>query len=219
MNYVEVKNYDISNGTGVRVSLFVSGCTHHCKNCFNKEAWDFNYGKEFTNEVIDQIISSLNHSYIEGLTILGGEPMELVNQEGILPLIKRVKKELPSKNIWIYTGYSFDDDLIPWSKKYNFTKEILNNVDVIVDGADHLHLLDIAGEGLRVVAGFLLAVIHHSDHLEGAFQVEARVQRVVGHLAEGGQDAGIAGGHDGGAAAVYNQRQHNGDCGDHARAD
>lgn len=134
MNYVEVKNYDISNGTGVRVSLFVSGCTHHCKNCFNKEAWDFNYGKEFTNEVIDQIISSLNHSYIEGLTILGGEPMELVNQEGILPLIKRVKKELPSKNIWIYTGYSFDDDLIPWSKKYNFTKEILNNVDVIVDG-------------------------------------------------------------------------------------
>ena len=92
-------------------------------------------------------------------------------------------------------------------------------VDVIVDRADHLHLLDIAGEGLRVVAGFLLAVIHHSDHLEGAFQVEARVQRVVGHLAEGGQDAGIAGGHDGGAAAVYNQRQHNGDCGDHARAD
>lgn len=134
MNYVEVKNYDISNGTGVRVSLFVSGCTHKCKNCFNKEAWDFNYGHEFNDKVIDEIISYLAHDYIEGLTILGGEPMELSNQEGILPLIKKVRKQFPNKNIWIYTGYSFDDDLLPWSKKYDFTKEILENVDVIVDG-------------------------------------------------------------------------------------
>ncbi len=134
MNYVEVKNYDISNGTGVRVSLFVSGCTHKCKNCFNKEAWDFNYGKVFDEKVIDVIMDDLNHDYIEGLTILGGEPMELSNQEGILPLIKKVRKQFPNKNIWIYTGYSFDKDLLPWSKKYDFTKEILKNIDVIVDG-------------------------------------------------------------------------------------
>ena len=85
MNYADIKKADIANGTGVRVSVFVSGCTHHCKNCFNQEAWDFNYGKEFTQKEIDKVISELNHSYVEGLSLLGGEPLEHKNQQGLLP--------------------------------------------------------------------------------------------------------------------------------------
>ncbi len=134
MNYATIKKYDIANGTGVRVSLFVSGCTHHCKKCFNSEAWDFKYGNEFTEEVLEEVLEALGKSYIKGLSLLGGEPFELVNQEGILPLIKEMKKRYPNKDIWAYSGYLFDEYLLPLSKKNDTTRQILENIDVLVDG-------------------------------------------------------------------------------------
>ena len=134
MNYATIKKYDVANGPGVRVSLFVSGCHHHCKNCFNKEAWDFSYGNEFTDDTIEEILDALNKDYIRGFSLLGGEPFELINQEGILPLLKRIKKELPEKDIWAYSGYTFDEDLLPLSKKNDVTKQILKSIDVLVDG-------------------------------------------------------------------------------------
>lgn len=133
MKYADIKKYDISNGVGVRVSLFVSGCTHHCKGCFNSEAWDFNYGKEFNDNTINEIIEALKPNYIKGLSLLGGEPLELVNQKGLLPLLRKVKKEYPNKDIWCYSGYLYED-LIEKSKKYDETKEILSYIDVLVDG-------------------------------------------------------------------------------------
>lgn len=136
MNYGNIKNTDIANGEGIRVTLFVSGCTHHCKNCFNKETWDFNYGKPFTKEIEDQLISMLEPSYVNGLTLLGGEPMEPQNQTALLPFIKRVKEKFGNtKNIWCYTGYIFDKDLFPNGRAYcPATKELLNYFDVLVDG-------------------------------------------------------------------------------------
>lgn len=136
MNYANIKNTDIANGEGVRVSLFVSGCTHHCKNCFNKEAWDFNYGKPFTKEVEDYLISLLKPSYIKGLTLLGGEPMEPQNQKALLPFIKRLKNEFGnSKNIWCYTGYIYDKDLVQNGRAFcEHTVELLSYIDVLVDG-------------------------------------------------------------------------------------
>ena len=134
MNYATIKKYDIANGPGVRVSLFVSGCTHHCKNCLNSEAWDFKYGNEFTEEVLEEVLEALGKSYIKGLSLLGGEPFELVNQEGILPLIKEMKKRYPNKDIWAYSGYLFDEYLLPLSKKNDTTRQILENIDVLVDG-------------------------------------------------------------------------------------
>lgn len=135
MNYADIKKVDIANGTGVRVSVFVSGCTHHCKGCFNSEAWDFNYGKEFNNESINTVIEYLNNPCISGLTLLGGEPLERSNQQGILPLVKKVKEKYPDKNIWCYTGYSFDKDVMnKMYKNWEETKELISYIDVIVDG-------------------------------------------------------------------------------------
>lgn len=135
MNYGEIKNFDIANGEGVRVSLFVSGCTHHCKNCFNKETWAFDYGKPFTKETEDKIITELAPSYINGLSLLGGEPFEPANQQGLLPLLRRIKQELPDKNIWCYTGYLFDKELLSKSRaRCEFTDEMLSYIDVLVDG-------------------------------------------------------------------------------------
>ena len=134
MNYSAIKNWDIANGYGVRVSLFVSGCTHHCKNCFNKETWSFTSGEPFTKEVEDKIISDLAPSYIDGLSLLGGEPMEKVNQKGLLPFIKRVKEAYPDKNIWCYTGYLYED-LLPGGKVHTEdTDELLSLIDILVDG-------------------------------------------------------------------------------------
>ena len=135
MNYADIKQYDIANGPGVRVSLFVSGCTHHCKNCFNKVAWDFNYGKPFTKDTINTIIEYCKNDYVEGLTILGGEPFEPINQKGILPLVKKFKEIYPEKSLWVFTGYDFEEDLL--DKMYNNypeTKQLLANIDIIVDG-------------------------------------------------------------------------------------
>ena len=135
MNYAEIKNFDIANGLGVRVSLFVSGCTHHCKNCFNQMTWDFKYGKEFNQEVEDLIIDYLKPEHITGLSLLGGEPMEPSNQRALLPFIKRVKELYPQKDIWCYTGYLFDQELLSESRaRCEVTDELLSYIDVLVDG-------------------------------------------------------------------------------------
>lgn len=145
MNYGEIKNYDIANGEGVRVSLFVSGCTHHCKNCFNKETWNFDYGKPFTKETEDYIIECLSHGYIDGLSLLGGEPFEPQNQSVLLPFLRRVKKELPNKTIWCYSGYIFDKELLNDSRaRCEHTDEMLSMLDVLVDGEFVQDLYDIS---------------------------------------------------------------------------
>ena len=135
MKYATIKTVDIANGTGVRVSLFVSGCTHRCPECFNEIAWDFNYGKPFTQDTIDSIIESLKPDYIQGLTLLGGEPFEYSNQKGLLPLVRQVRKVLPQKDIWCFTGFLFDKDIIEnMCKKWKETNELLSYIDVLVDG-------------------------------------------------------------------------------------
>ena len=134
MKYATIKTVDIANGTGVRVSLFLSGCTHRCPECFNEIAWDFNYGQEFNQETIDLILKALEPSHIAGLTLLGGEPMELVNQEGLLPLLQQVRKMYPDKDIWCYTGYLYED-LLPGGKVHGpYSDEILSYLDILVDG-------------------------------------------------------------------------------------
>lgn len=135
MNYADIKQYDVANGLGVRVSLFVSGCTHHCKGCFNEVTWDFNYGKPFTEKEIDTIIDYLSPTYISGLTLLGGEPFEHCNQIGILPLLRRVKEVYPNKNIWCFSGYDFEKDILNrMCIEFKETKEILSYIDILVDG-------------------------------------------------------------------------------------
>lgn len=135
MNYAGLKKTDVANGTGIRVTLFVSGCTHACKNCFNEEAWDFNYGEKYTKKIEDEVISAIDKPYIKGLTLLGGEPMHPNNQEEVAKLVERVKKEFPEKDIWLFTGFDFNKDIL--NKMYKFiptTKKIIDNIDVLVDG-------------------------------------------------------------------------------------
>lgn len=134
MNYATIKNCDIANGPGVRVSLFVSGCTHRCKGCFNEVAWDFSYGEPFTQETIDQIIAMLRPAYIQGLTLLGGEPFEPQNQEPIVKLLRQVKKELPEKSIWAFSGYVLEVILSGRLGDPEIIKEYLSYLDVLVDG-------------------------------------------------------------------------------------
>lgn len=135
MNYADIKQYDISNGPGIRISVFVSGCNHHCKGCFNEETWDFNYGKPFTKETIDTIIEYMKPNFIKGLTILGGEPFEPVNQKGLLPLLRRVREVYPHKDIWCFTGFDFMRDIYgTMMKNLEETKEMVSYIDIIVDG-------------------------------------------------------------------------------------
>lgn len=135
MNYGEIKKYDIANGEGVRVSLFVSGCTHHCKGCFNAETWDFSFGRPFTEETEEEIIEALSRDFIDGLSLLGGEPFERENQRVLLPFTKKVKALFPHKNIWCYTGYLFDKELLCESRaRCEVTDEMLQHIDVLVDG-------------------------------------------------------------------------------------
>ena len=135
MHYADIKEYDIANGPGVRVSVFVSGCNHHCKGCFNKCAWDFNYGENYTEETTNTILEGLDKDYIAGLTLLGGEPLEPQNQKGLLPLVKKVKEKYPEKNIWCYTGFDFEKDVVGKMTQNNEdTKELMKYIDVIVDG-------------------------------------------------------------------------------------
>lgn len=138
MNYATIKSYDVANGPGVRVSLFVSGCTHHCKGCFNAEAWDFNYGKPFTPEVEDQIMAYLEPWYIRGFSLLGGEPFEPANQKALLPLMRRIREKYPEKTVWCYTGYDYEKDILagrlgPWE----ITWDLLSCIDILVDGEFH----------------------------------------------------------------------------------
>ena len=145
MYYGEIKSYDIANGEGVRISLFVSGCTHHCKNCFNPETWDFTYGKTFTTETEDMILEQLSPDYIDGLSLLGGEPFEPYNQSALLPFLRRVKQNFPNKTIWCYTGYLFDDELLSESRaRCEHTDEMLSLIDVLVDGEFKQELYDIS---------------------------------------------------------------------------
>ena len=125
MNYAGIKKVDIANGPGVRVSLFVSGCRNHCRGCFNPETWDFNYGDPFTKETEDEIIAALRPSWIQGLSILGGEPTEEENEKVLIPFLERVRREMPEKDIWLYSGYT-------WEMLQS--EEILTLVDVLVDG-------------------------------------------------------------------------------------
>ena len=135
MHYSTIKNCDIANGSGVRVTLFVSGCTNKCKNCFQPETWDFEYGEPFTVETEQKLLDMLKPSYIQGLTLLGGEPMEPSNQRGLLPFVKKVRTAYPDKDIWCFTGFTYEllktDGSHP---RCEVTDELLEQIDVLVDG-------------------------------------------------------------------------------------
>ena len=136
MHVGEVMTADVANGEGMRVSVFVSGCRNHCKGCFQPQTWDFNYGREYTPEIEQFIIDELSKSYYDGITILGGDPMEPENQEPVLRLLRRIKKELSDKNVWVYTGYVYDRDLVPGGKRFvdGVTRELLESIDILIDG-------------------------------------------------------------------------------------
>lgn len=135
MNYAEIKNVDIANGPGVRISLFVSGCPHHCKGCFNEVTWDFTYGKPYTQETINHILELLKPDYIKGITFLGGEPMAPSNQESVLNTMRQIKEHYTNKDIWLYTGYLLDTDIMgKMVDTLPHTSEILSYIDVLVDG-------------------------------------------------------------------------------------
>ena len=135
MKYATIKNCDIANGPGVRVSLFVSGCTHRCPGCFNEVAWDFDYGEEFTQQTIDTIIAMLKPPHIKGLTLLGGEPFEPQNQPAIVELLRQVKRACPDKSVWAFSGYLFDKDIAAWRLgPREVTEEYVSYLDVLVDG-------------------------------------------------------------------------------------
>ena len=134
MNYANIKKTDIANGPGVRVSLFVSGCRRHCKECFNPETWDFCYGQTYTQETEDRILELLKPDYIAGLSLLGGEPMEPENQPALLKLAERVRRELPEKTIWCYSGSQLERDLLPMAETNDTTRRLLEMIDVLVDG-------------------------------------------------------------------------------------
>ena len=140
----EIITADSANGTGIRVSLFVSGCTNHCKGCFQPQTWDFEYGKPYTPEIEEFIMTELSKPYYKGLTILGGEPFEQSNQRELVKLIRRVKKELPDRDIWMYTGFTYDKDLVEGGCRYiECTDEILDSIDILVDGRFVLELRNI----------------------------------------------------------------------------
>ena len=145
MYYGNIKYCDIANGLGVRTSLFVSGCTHHCRECFNREAWNFLYGKPYTTDTENEILASCRPDYIAGLTLLGGEPMERDNQRALLPLVKRFKELYPKKDIWCYTGYNYEADIKNAAGKVHceVTDELLSYIDILVDGEFILEQKDI----------------------------------------------------------------------------
>lgn len=150
MNYSAIKYCDIANGKGCRTVLFVSGCRNHCKDCFQPETWDFNHGQPFTREVEDELIASLEPDYIKGITLLGGDPFEPENQAALLPFMRRVKEKYPKKDVWAYTGYVLDRDLVPQGKCYTEdTEELLSVIDILVDGpfVTELHSITLLFKG------------------------------------------------------------------------
>ena len=135
MNYAKIKWYDISNGPGVRVSLYVSGCRNHCKNCFNPETWDFNYGEKFTADTEESILKGMDKDYIKGFTLLGGDPFEPENAEILAPFMEKMRKRFPKKSLWCFTGYDFEADLLTGKKgDADTVMRILKCLDVLVDG-------------------------------------------------------------------------------------
>ena len=135
MNYGEIKKYDIADGPGVRVSLFVSGCRHHCKGCFNEETWAFDFGNPYTKETEAEILKALDHNYIAGFTLLGGEPFEPENQPVLVELLRTIKARYPEKNIWSYTGFIYEKDLLKGGRAHTeVTDEMLSYIDTLVDG-------------------------------------------------------------------------------------
>ena len=145
MHYGNIKNCDIANGIGVRVTLFVSGCTNRCPHCFQPETWDFCYGQPFTGETEARLIEMLSREYIDGLTLLGGEPFEPENQRALLPFVKRVREVLPRKTIWAYSGFTLDEMKTPGSHpRCEVTDELLEQLDVLVDGRFMEELKDIS---------------------------------------------------------------------------
>lgn len=140
MNYATIKKTDVANGPGIRVSLFVSGCTHGCRGCFNREAWDFHYGEEYTEQTQEEILRALSPDHIRGLSVLGGEPLEPENRGTVLALLKKARQRYPRKDIWCYTGYDYEKDLLRWVAEETAAlgesqvAEILSLIDVLVDG-------------------------------------------------------------------------------------
>ena len=135
MRYGAIKYCDIADGEGVRTALFISGCTHRCKGCFQPETWDFDYGEEFTDDVAGAVLDSLEPAYVDGLTVLGGEPMEPQNQRALAPFLERVRERFPAKTVWLYTGDTYERLADPAGpRRTEFTDRILSCVDVLVDG-------------------------------------------------------------------------------------
>lgn len=135
MNYAAIKKIDVANGPGIRVSLFVSGCRHGCKGCFNREAWSFEYGKPYTEETEKEILEALKPSYIRGLSLLGGEPFDPANRDTVLSLVQSVREHYPEKDIWCYTGYEYDRELLSFAAEGQRSVEaLLRGIDVLVDG-------------------------------------------------------------------------------------
>lgn len=164
MNYADIKQFDVANGPGIRVSLFVSGCTHQCEGCFNRVAWDFNYGTAFTQETIKQILTYLEPSHIAGITILGGEPMEKSNREGLLPLLREVRRVYPDKSIWCFSGYTFDTDIVGrMCKEDEITAQLLSFIDILVDGKFEMDKKDL---GLRFRGSSNQRIIKVKESLE-----------------------------------------------------
>ncbi len=143
MNYAVIKKNDIANGTGVRVSLFVSGCRHHCKNCFNSEAWDFSYGTPYTSETEKEILDAIDHSYVSGLSLLGGEPFEPENRPALIKLCREFRKRFPNKTIWCYSGFTLEQLQSDSISQPETAKELLAELDVLVDGKFVEELKDI----------------------------------------------------------------------------
>ena len=175
MNYAEIKNYDIANGLGVRVSLFVSGCTNKCEGCFQPETWDFRYGKEFTGEKEAQIIEMLAPSYINGLTVLGGEPFETENQKVLLPFLKKVKQKYPDKDIWVFSGFTFEELTQDGSYcRTEFTDNMLRLIDTLVDGRFVLALKDI---GLQFRGSSNQRILDVKSSLEAGLPILRKMDR------------------------------------------
>ena len=144
MNFATIKKFDVANGPGVRVSLFVSGCNHRCKGCFNAEAWDFDYGEKYTDKTEEEILAALDHGFISGLSLLGGEPFDPKNQPCVASLLKKVKERYPQKDVWCYTGYTFDNVLVKGGAAYTeYTVGMVSRIDVRVDGTFAVALTDI----------------------------------------------------------------------------
>ncbi|MEE1299501.1 MAG: anaerobic ribonucleoside-triphosphate reductase activating protein [Acutalibacteraceae bacterium] len=144
MHYGEIKTYDIANGPGVRVTLFVSGCTNACKNCFQPQTWDFHYGQEFDDSAKERIFTELSHIFTQGLTLLGGDPFEPANQRALVPFLREVREKFPGKDIWAFTGFLYEDLLTEGTYCHTeVSEEMLSLCDVLVDGRFEEDLKDI----------------------------------------------------------------------------